>query len=98
MQFSGSINMSICRVFKSQSNLSPINYYINYVNNCVGSITQSLTMEAALPAFGWRRTMWSQAQSEVYKMPDILLGESQIEKKHSVQDIAASDRSVRLPH
>lgn len=55
-------------------------------------------MEAALPAFGWRRTMWSQAQSEVYKMPDILLGESQIEKKRSVQDIAASDRSVRLPH
>lgn len=74
MQFSASINVSICS--KSQSNLSPI----NYVNTCVGSITQSLTMEAVWPAFGWRRKMWSQAQSEVYKMPDMLLGESQIEK------------------
>lgn len=27
--------------------------------------------------------MWSQAQSEVYKMPDIPLGESQIDKKKS---------------
>ena len=59
LAISGSINMSICRGFKSQSNLSPM----NYVNNCVGSITQSLTMEAVWPAFGWGRTMWSQAQS-----------------------------------